>query len=197
MTKLRMISMTGLLAAFSAATLGFSFFQPFHRNAVQDAIPQGATFVFKADSLDELLQSPVCNQLNKALKPGSSLQELTTDNEWIRLIASSEIAVADMLPQNSGGRKSWAAATWVGWRSPWIRWKLEQSNHPDIHLLGKHAVWPIWQINSSRLADGHRLTVSLTDNLFLICISENPLDILSMIDTYDQRLPPYPKRTLP
>lgn len=194
MNKVQLIGICLLAGAFSAATIGYSFFQPFHEGAVHEAIPKGSAFVFKVDSLDELLQSPVCSQLDKMLKPESSLRDLTTDNGWAELIASSEIAVAAIPSQRYDGRKTWAATSWVGWRSPWIRWKLEQSANPNLKLLGKHAVWPIWEFDCPELAEGRRLTLSLTDNLFLICISDNPLDILSMLDTYDQRLPPHTER---
>lgn len=174
---------------FAAATIGYSFFQRFEKDAVKQAIPRTASFVYKAGSLEELLQSPVCSQINKSLSPELSLEKLLTENEWIGLAAPSEIAVADIPMRNSSYRKTWAAASWVGWRSPWLRWKLESAEGKKLERLGKHSVWPVWRVNLDGAASSSTLTVALTDNIFLACLSENPLDILILLDTYDKRLP--------
>ena len=55
--------------------------------------------------------------------------------------------------------------------------------------MGKHAAWPIWTYEPPDIARGASLTFALTDKLFLICLSENPSDILLLLDTYDQRIP--------
>ena len=184
-----------LSATFVAMIIGYSFCQPFIPNAVYEAIPAQASFVFKANNLEELLQSPVCSQLDNALGAGNSLKELADSNPWKKWIAASEIAVADIPFRSAGHSKSWAAVSWVGWRSPWLRWKLEQSRNPNLTLLGKHAVWPVWQYESTDIARGMSLTFALTDNLFLICLSENPTDILLLLDTYDKRAPAHQKGT--
>ncbi len=179
-------------AVFAAAMVGYSFFQPFKPNAVRTAVPQGASFVFKADSLDELLKSPVCGQLDNALGAGNSLKALTENSSWTKLAAASEIAVADIPFRNTGQHKSWAAASWVGWRSPWLRWKLELSQDENLEFIGRHMVWPIWRYHSPEIARGMNLTFALTDNLLLTCLSENPTDILYLIDAYDKRAPSAP-----
>jgi hypothetical protein len=192
------LSATILLGTvFAAAIFCYSFCQPFIPGAVGAAIPAQASFVFHADNLDELLQSPVCGQLDKALGAGNSLKALTASNDWIKLAAASEIAVADIPFRNAGRSKSWAAASWVGWRSPWLRWKLEHSRNKNLKLLGKHAVWPIWQYNSPEIARGMSLTFTLTDNLLLACLSESPSDILHLINTYDRRAPAHNQGPLP
>jgi hypothetical protein len=89
----------------------------------------------------------------------------------------------------AGQTKTWAAVSWVGWRSPWLRWKLENSRKNGFSMLGKHAVWPVWQYDTPDIAKGMSLTFALTDNLFIACLSENPSDILSLLDTYDNRIP--------
>ncbi|MDH3982251.1 MAG: hypothetical protein OES84_05040 [Kiritimatiellaceae bacterium] len=178
-----------LVAVFTAVTVGFSFFQPFKPDAVREAIPAGTSFIFKANNLDELLQSPVCGQLDNALGAGNSLKDLLASNDWKNLAAASEIAVADIPFRNAGEQKTWATVSWIGWRSPWLRWKFEQARDKNLKLLGKHAVWPVWQYSSPDLARGMSLTFSLTDNLFIACLSENPSDILLLLDTYDQRSP--------
>ncbi|MBT8041944.1 MAG: hypothetical protein KJN98_02130, partial [Pontiella sp.] len=167
-------------------------FQPFIPGAVRTAIPRQASFVLSADSLDEVLQSPVCGQLDKALGAGNTLRDLMKGNPWIKLAAASEIAVADIPFQSAGEEKSWAAASWVGWRSPWLRWKLEHSRDENLELLGKHAVWPVWQYRPPDLARGKSLTFALTDNLLIACLSEQPTDILLLLDTYDKRVPAAP-----
>jgi hypothetical protein len=189
MTKIKFSATVLIGVLFGGTILAYSFIQPFHPNAVCEAIPAQASFVFVAGSLDELLQSPVCGQLDKALGAGNSMKELMASNDWKKWAAASEIAVADIPFRNAGHSKTWAAASWVGWRSPWLRWKLEHSRKKNLKLLGKHAVWPVWQYDSPELARGMSLTFALTDNLFLACLSESPTDILLLIDTYDKRTP--------
>ncbi len=189
MTKLRLSGTLVLGAVFAGTIVGYSFCQSFIPNGVRQAIPARATFVFAASDLEELLQSPVCGQLDKALGAGNSLRDLTESNDWVKLAAASEIAVADIPFRNAGQNKTWAAASWVGWRSPWLRWKLEHSRDKNLRFLGKHSVWPVWQYDSPELARGMSLTFALTDNLLLACLSESPSDIMLLLDTYDKRAP--------
>lgn len=181
----------GLGALFAAIILLYSFYQPFQPGRVSDAIPAQASFVFKANTLKELLQSPVASQLDKALGAGNSLAALASSNDWKKLAAASEIAVADIPYRSIGEQKSWAAVSWVGWRSPWLRWKLEAATGDHLKLMGKHSVWPIWEYSAPDLAKGMSLTFSLTDNLFIACLSEHPSDIVLLLDTYDNRVPSY------
>lgn len=184
------LSLKLLLGALFAGTiLCCSFVQPFRPDTILKPIPNEATFVFKAGSLEELLQSPVCRQLNNALGAGNSLREITDSNGWIRLAASSEIAVADIPFRSAGRNKSWVAVSWVGWRSPWLRWKLEGSRSKRLYPVGEYAVWPIWRYDSPELARGMVLTFSLTDNVLIVCLSESANDIKYLLSNYDQRIP--------
>lgn len=189
MTHLRLGGTLLLGAAFAALILFLSFYQPFVPDAVCTAIPEHATFAFQARNLDELLKSPVCEQLDRALGAGNTLRDLLGSNEWVAMAAPSEIAVADIPFREAGCHTSWAAACWVGWRSPWLRWKLEHTRNKNLRLLGKHAVWPVWQYDAPDIARGMSLTFALTDNLLLACLSEHPSDILLLIDSYDGRQP--------
>ena len=197
MMNLRTVGKVALGLVFAGAILGYSFFQPFQPGAVCEAIPDRASFVFQANHLEELLQSPVCGQLDKALGAGNSLRKLTENNGWIRWVAASEIAVADIPFRQAGEHRSWAAASWVGWRSPWIRWRLEHSRNQNLKRIGKHSVWPVWQYDSPDIARGMSLAFCLTDNLFIACLSESPADIALLIDTYDKRAPTFNKGTRP
>jgi len=189
MTKLRFSGVAGLGAICLAVFLGYAFFQPFIPSAVYDAIPAQASFTYKADRLDDLLASPVCTQLDQALGAGNSVKTLLESNGWVKLAAPSEIAIADIPLRFAGQTKAWAAVSWVGWRSPWLRWRLEHTRAEGFSFLGKHAVWPIWKYETPGIARGTSLTFALTDNLFMVCLSENPMDILLLLDTYDQRTP--------
>jgi hypothetical protein len=189
MTKLRLSGTIGLGLVFMAACAGFAFYQPYIPNAVLQAIPAQSTFVHQADNLTELLESPVCGQLDRALGAGNTLEALLASNDWKTLAVPSEIAVADIPFRQTGQNKSWAAVTWVGWRSPWLRWKLEGTRAKGFSFLGKHAVWPVWQYENPEIARGSTLTFALTDNLFIACLSENPSHILLLLDTYDKRAP--------
>lgn len=189
MTKLRFIGAFVLGALFLAMALRYSFYQPFIQDAVYDAIPAQATFTYKADSLESLCKSPVCKQLDNALGAGNSLETLLDSNRWVRLVAPSEVAVAAIPLRYAGQTKTWAAVSWVGWRSPWLRWKLEHTRVEGFSFLGKHAVWPIWKYETPDIARGTSLTFALTDKLFIVCLSETPSDILMFLDTYDRRIP--------
>jgi hypothetical protein len=186
-TKARLSGVVGLSFVFLTLTLRYAFYQPFVPNFIFNAIPAQATFSYQADNLAELLKSPVCKQLDKALGAGNSVKALLQSNRWTKLAAASEIAVADLPLRHAGQTKSWAAVSWVGWRSPWLRWKLEHTRAEGFSMLGKHAVWPVWQYEDADLARGSILTFALTDNLFIACLSENPSDILLLLDTYDNR----------
>ena len=181
--------MIGLSLVYLVTALGYAFFQPFISGAVYDAIPAQATFSFKAESLDALYKSPVCSELDKALGAGNSVKALLYSSEWIKLTAPSEVAIAAIPLRTAGHPRAWATASWVGWRSPWLRWKLEHSRAEGLSFMGKHAVWPIWKYETPDIARGTSLTFALTDNLFLACLSDNPSDILLLLDTYDQRIP--------
>ncbi len=185
--RLKLGGTAALGTVFAATVFCYSFCQPFIPCAVYDAIPAQATFAHKADSLDDLLESPVCTQLDKALGAGNSVKALLHSNGWIKLAAPSEVAVADLPLRHAGQTKTWAAVSWVGWRSPWLRWKLAHSRVEGLSFLGKHAVWPVWKYETPDIARGMSLTFALTDNLFMACLSENPSDILLLLDTYDRR----------
>ncbi len=148
MTKLRFSGVVGLVIVFLGVTLGYAFFQPYIPGAVYGAIPAQSTFVHKADSLEALLQNPVCGQLDKALGAGNSLEALVSSSGWFKLAVPSEIAVADMPLRYAGQTKVWAAVSWVGWRSPWLRWRLEHTRAKGFSFIGKHSVWPIWEYTS-------------------------------------------------
>ncbi|MCK5676068.1 MAG: hypothetical protein KAH99_03530 [Verrucomicrobia bacterium] len=191
--RLKLGGTIALGAVFTAVVFYYSFCQPFIPGAVYDAIPAQATFTYKAESLEALLESPVCTQLDRALGAGNSMKALLAPNRlggWAKLAVPSEIAVADLPLRHVGQAKSWAAVSWVGWHSPWLRWKLEHSRTKGLSFLGKHAAWPVWKYETPDVARGMSLTFALTDNLFMACLSENPADILLLLDTYDQRIAP-------
>lgn len=189
--KKNQITIYALGIIFAATLITYSFTQPFQQGRVLEAIPAQASFIFKARNLEELLQSPVCGQLDKVLGTGNSLAAIAASNNWKSLAAASEIAVADIPFHSAGEQKSWVAVSWLGWRSPWLRWKLEAAAGDKLIYLGKHSVWPIWKLSSPEMAPGKTLTFALTDNLLLACLSEQPSDILLLLDTYDKRTPSF------
>ncbi len=189
MTKLHLSGTIALGAIFVALVLYYSLYQPFIPGAVRQAIPVESSFVYHADSLEDLLKSPVCAQIDKTLGAGNSLRALLDSNAWTKLAVPSEIAVADIPFLRAGEGKSWAAVSWVGWRSPWLRWKLEHAAGDQLRFLGKHSVWPVWRYDAPDIARGMSLTFSLTDNLFVACLSERPADIVLILDAYDHFSP--------
>jgi hypothetical protein len=186
--RLKLAGTIGLGIVFLAVALGYAFFQPFVPGAVCDAIPAQAPVVYRADHLADLLKSPVCGQLDKALGAGRSLKALTASNRWLRGVVPSELAVANLPPRYAGQTRPWVAVSWVGWRSPWLRWRLEQTHAEGLSRLEKHSVWPVWKYEMPDIARGANLTFALTDNLFITCLSDDPADILFLLDTYDNRI---------
>jgi len=191
MTQLKRYGVLVLGTVFVAVALGYSFFQPFIPGAVCTAVPQRATFAYRADSLEELLELPVCEQLDKALGAGNSLESLLGSNPWTRLAAPSEVVLANLPLSRAGQGPCWMATSWVGWRSPWLRWKLERTRADGFSFMEKHSVWPVWKYENPGIARGNVLTFALTDNLFVVCLSENPADILQLLNTYDHRTPAF------
>ena len=173
---------------FIAAVLCCSFCRPFIPGAVYDAVPARATFAHKASSIDVLRGSPVLGQLDKALGAGNSMEALLAADGWIRRFAPSEVAIATLPVLQTGQSPAWVGASWVGWRSPWLRWKLEHARIDGLSFVRKHAVWPIWIYETPEVARGSTLAFALTDNLLVACLSENPADILILLDTYDRRI---------
>lgn len=185
MTKLRISGVIGLSIACVAVSLLYAFFQPHIPGAVRSAVPAQATFIHEAESLDALLSSPICGQLDKALGAGNTLAALATSCKWIRRAVPAEIAVADLPLNYTGQPRAWATVSWVGWRSPWLRWKLEHTRAEGFSLIGKHHVWPVWKYESPDIARGSTLVFTLTDNLFIACLSNNPSDIQTLLNAYD------------
>ncbi len=196
MTKLKQRITVGLGIAFLAISIGYAFFQPFIPGAVYDAIPAEATSVHRAAGLEDLLRSPICGQLDKALGAGVSLEALSETSGWLGRVAPSEISVATLPLRYAGQSQTWATVSWVGWRSPWLRWRLEHTRAEGFSMLGKHSVWPIWKYESPNLAGGSPLIFSLTDTLFIACLSDRPSDLLSLLDAYDNRTPSIHDQTL-
>ncbi len=189
MTRLRLSGTLFLGAAFAALVVYYAFYQPFTPGAVHRAIPAESSFSFYAESLNDLLQSPVCAQIDKTLGAGNTLRNLSENNRWFALAAPSEIVVADIPFQYTGRRRSWAAVSWVGWRSPWLRWKLDHVSDKKLRPLKSPLVWPVWRYESPDIARGMSLTFALTDNLFMACLSERPEDIVFLLEAYDRRTP--------
>lgn len=181
-----------MVLLFIGVAVWFAFIQPFKPDAVRDPIPAKAAFVYRAENAGELLLSPVGLQLSKTFGSEATLQRLVYDNhkasQWVNVLAASELAVADLPSSDGLLQKTWVMASWVGWRSPWIRWRLGLLGESDgLVFRGQHAVWPVWQFKGDFLPPNLTLTCSLTDNLFIACLSGNPDDIRYVLDTYDKR----------
>lgn len=189
MTKMRFSGIIALGAVFVGVVIYYAFCQEFIPGAVCDAMPAESTFVYRAGSLEELLQSPVCSQIDKELGAGNSLRTLLESSKWTKLAVPSELAIADIPIRTTGQSKTWAAASWVGWRSPWLRWKLDNVSDLKLRPLKSPLVWPVWRYDAPDIARGKGLYFALTDNLFLACLSEDPVDIFLLLDAYDQQFP--------
>lgn len=184
-----MMAKGGLGALIAASTIRFAFIQPFEPNAVYKAIPSFCTSIYQADSLLELLESPVSGQIDDAIGHVGALIEFSQKNQWVKRLTPSEITVAGLPQRHLHERKPWAATSWIGWRSPWIRWKLAATRAEGLTSMEKYAAWPVWKYSGHKLPSGMTLTFSITDSLFIACLSDNPEDIHLLLDTYDKRWP--------
>jgi len=176
---------------FAALTLCCSFYQPHVTGAVYEAVPAHASFAHRSANLGELRNSPLYSRLNQMLGAGNSMDALLKNHEWIHLAAPAEIVITSFPMRRHGETKVWAAISWVGWRSPWLRWKLEHARTEGFTFIGKHSVWPVWKYETPDITRGSCLTLSLTDNLLIACISEDPGAITLFLDTYDRRIPSF------
>lgn len=188
MTWFKRLSIIGLSLVLLLLSLWYSFLQPFKPGAVLGAIPLGASGIQQVDSVDELLGSAFFEELDQ-LFDGSLQETWLTDNPWINRLAPSEIAVARLKYNRTVAPDAWVAVSWVGWRGPWLRWRLEQLNKDEFSFLGKSAAWPIWKYELPHREDNMILTCALTDQLFMVCFSESTTDIMLLLDTYDNQVP--------
>jgi len=161
-----------------------AFFESMVSGATKQAVPVVATSVHQMKNIDELLKSPVCGQINKKLGGEITVASLLKSEPWLRQFVPSEVTVVNM-PICCFGQKTWAIVSWVGWRSPWLRWKLGAKQGGAFKRIGKYNVWSIWEYTSDKIAPDSSITCSLTDNLFILCISDHPSDIISFLDAYD------------
>ena len=185
MKKIKSILFYLIATLFTIHVLYYAFFQRFIPKATEKAIPAEATFFYSIKNLNELLKSPVCGQINKKLGTEITLAKLLEEEPWLKDFMPSEIAIVNMPIHYLGQNKTWAMISWVGWRSPWLRWKLESKKNKHFTLLEKHHVWSVWKYESNKIAPDSALTFALTDTLFIVCISDHPSDIFSFLDSYD------------
>jgi hypothetical protein len=173
---------TGLCALFGIAVLCYSFYHRFSPEKVTQMIPPSLRDnAVQAASLEEL---PLPDEF--AALPGSThfLKTLLPliDEEYVSL--SSEIAWTQL--HTYQGYSSYLAVSWVGGRSPWLRWKFEQAADKKISPIKNPTVWPVWQCFRNDLPEGKNRYFALTENLFLVCISETEVDIISVLNSFDQ-----------
>lgn len=186
MMKKQTIGTIALGAVFVGAMVHYAFFQPFIPGAASNSLPpETRSKAYCTASLEELFQSPMGSQMDEALRE-TTLRKLLESNPWTPWIASSEIAISSLPVRRSGESQKWVVASWVGWRSPWLRWKLEGTRNDRLRFLGKHSIWPVWQYASPAFEDGTAITFALTDNLLLACLSDDPADITYLLDVYDK-----------
>ena len=55
----------------------------------------------------------------------------------------------------------------------------------QLEYLGPYSVWPIWQIETPQSG---KITFTITDTLFIACLSPHAADIVILLDTYDKRV---------
>ncbi|MBN2704664.1 MAG: hypothetical protein JXR23_10685, partial [Pontiellaceae bacterium] len=173
----------GLCTLFAALILSYSFCHRFSPEKVTQMIPSAfGDNAVQAASLEELMipseyaALPGAEYFVKTLLP-------LVDEEYTSL--SSQIAWAPLY-RTYRGQSSFIAVCWIGGRSPWLRWKFEQASDKKISPLKNQTVWPTWQCFRNDLPEGKNLYVALTENLFLVCLSETEMDIVSVLDYFDK-----------
>ena len=182
MTQLQKGLFIGLTALFGIAILSYSFCHHFEAEKVTQAIPKPFRFVAtQAESLEKLRPPETCSNDPEADYFLNTLLPLV-DKEYASL--DHEIACTPIdIKFNSN---PWMAACWVGGRAPWLRWKLDQTSDKKISPLKNRTVWPTWECHRNDLPENKKLYFSITENLFLICLSETPNDMVSILYSYDQ-----------
>lgn len=172
----------GLCTLFGTIILSYSFCHRFSPEKVTQMIPPALRdTAVQASSLEKLTFPDEFSALPEAAYFLKTLLPLI-DKEYTSL--SSEIAWTPLYTYQ--GRPSFLAACWVGGRSPWLRWKFEQASDKTISPLKNPTVWPAWQCFRNDLPAGKNLYFALTENLFLVCLSETETDIISVLNSFDQ-----------
>jgi len=186
MEKLKKIIFYLGCVLFAFYVIHSAFFKSIIPGATKLAVPAEATFVHQMKNVDELLKSPVCDPLNKKLEGEKTLAALLESEPWLRQFVPGEVTVVNMPLRYAGQSETWAIISWVGWRSPWLRWKLGAKQNKQFSLIAKHNDWPIWRYKSATMGADVSLTFSLTDTLFIVCISDRPSDIVFFLNAYDR-----------
>lgn len=173
----------GLSVLFGIAILCYSFCHRFSPEKVTRAIPTPyRALSSQAASMDQLALIPEISHLPQAdYFLETLLPEL--DKEYVSL--SKETAISP-LPSYIGA-PSWVSATWVGGRSPWLRWKFDQTKNSKVSPIKNETTWPMWQCMRSDLPEKMNLYFALTENLFLVCLSETPENMVSVLSSYDRK----------
>jgi hypothetical protein len=176
---------------FGGLLIYFAFFQPYEPDAIYTAVPFYATTGCREASWETLRKSPVWTLMESSIETDKPLNDLISDpsfSKWIERMIPADLFVAPLPQRQENGSKSWMLSSWVGWRSTWLRWRLEGTKAPYLDRIGTHAVWPVWVYEHPELGD-EKLFFALTDKLFLACLSANPTDITNLINAYDGRIP--------
>lgn len=172
----------GLCTLFGALILSYSFCHRFSPEKVTQMIPSALhDTAVQADSIEKLTLPAEFSALPNAEYFLKTLLPLV-DEKYTSL--SSEIAWTPLYMYQ--GQSSFLAVCWVGGRSPWLRWKFEQASDKKIGPIKNQTVWPVWQCFRKDLPEGNNLYFALTENLFLVCLSETKTDIISLLNSFDQ-----------
>ena len=184
MSRLRRIITLALGVVFGAAILSYSFCHRFSPEKVSAIIPRELSTRYQAASWSELKEERSVQEILAAdPNMGSLLNAI--DREFVSL-DSDMVLVPIPRSQWMASAHAWVAASWVGGRCPWLRWKMEQARDKNLEPIKNETVWPVWECHSLDLPEGMGLYFALTENLFVVCLSETPMDMVLILNRFDQ-----------
>ena len=189
-----------LLLAFVAAAVAWFVIVPSRPDRLARAVPAGARWIGVHRDLGGRWAGIAANPLVVEAAAACGVDS----NEWAAALSSS--ASADWIGRLAGtevvmaafpvgpGRFAWGAASWIGGRSQRYRSWISAGRLPGCRHFTDHRGRPVWLVASPLLRrSGRHMAIAFEEGILLACVSDNPADILRMLDAYDGTAPREPE----
>lgn len=178
-------------AVFVVACGAWLFFVPYRPGRILAPIPAGSEWVSlhrdPAARLDQVLANPVVTNLLHGM--GVGVADLGSLPPLAGRLANREIAVAYIPHMPMDGQPGWAAVSWVGAWSHWLRWALTIRTPPGMEQ--KEWGRARWYWTRPVTVGGRRLHMSFTmeEGMVIGCLGGQPESLGSLLACFDGTTP--------
>ncbi len=183
-----------LLLAFIAASVVWFVYVPRRTGRLAWAVPAGARWVSLhrglADRWPEIARNPLAFEAARVAGVSSQDWASVAGGEvagWMERLAGDEVLLAQF--PVGPGRRAWGAVSWIGGWAQKYRSLLNAGRTAGLRRFTVHGGRPVWILSSRLLRGGQHLSLALEEGILIACLSENPADILRMLDAYDGMAP--------